>query len=109
VVYNNDPFSIFTGLVDASGGPVFLNKVSFDMGVSWTYGPLATELAAAADVRLGASNLGVPGTYDPITGNYTDPGGSHVQAGTWYKFAGETINGSYGGGVYRRHARLVGV
>ena len=78
VVYNNDPFSIFTGLVDASGGPVFLNKVSFDMGLSWSYGPSAAELAAAADVRSGASNLGVPGSYDPITGNYTDPGASRT-------------------------------
>jgi hypothetical protein len=48
IVFNNDPTSTYTGLVDAAGRPIFLNKLTFDMGASWLYGPEAADDPAYA-------------------------------------------------------------
>ena len=48
----------------------------------------------AGNVKNTVNIAGVPGTYDPITGNYTDPGIAHVQSGTEYTFAGDPLTGT---------------
>jgi hypothetical protein len=47
---------------------------------------------AAADVKDGVPNGVAPGagSYDPVTGNYTDPGKANVTVGNDYEFAGDT-------------------
>jgi hypothetical protein len=115
-------------------GGAFLNKISFDFDEHWGYGPNSAEWAgqysdgeeaqSAADKATVSGNKSkvqsgqvvLPGadagTYDPITGNYTDPGEAHVEDGVTYKFAGANKEGSFAppaGAPYRRLPRLIGV
>jgi hypothetical protein len=65
------------------------------------------DLPATTDVKLDVEydQKASKGTYDPVTGNYTDPGKANVKSGEKYTFASIEITGELkvsggGGGSY---------
>ena len=112
-----------TGMGTASGAPVGYTDpgaANVVAGTSYTYAgsvengsypttaasqaaQLATDVAAvtaaAAGIAATTTILGVTGTLNMglygLLSNYADPGAANVVAGTSYKFAGTTENGSY--------------
>jgi len=52
------------------------------------------------NIKSGVAVDDVTGTYDPVTGNYSDPGIAHVEDGVTYYFAGELLTGTLEAGDY---------
>ena len=89
-------YATFSGHAYNSGGVVGNGYlITSDHAQSGTFGSTAL-LPTAAQVQSGVSfGVGQTGTFDPVTGNYTDPGTANVASGATYKFAGSTETGTY--------------
>lgn len=74
----------------------FNGRLRFSTDSEWLHGPLSPDLAAPEDVRLGVTNLGVPGTLE-VSGGY--PGGVSSDAGLHGGQIGQTTSdaGLHGG------------
>jgi hypothetical protein len=77
-IFNGDVTIPAEQLFTAGDGPVFNGRLRFSPTGAWVHGPLSPDLAAPEDVRLGVTNLGVPGTLE-VTAGY--PSGVSSDAG----------------------------
>lgn len=75
---------------------VFNRRLRQSPTKEWLHGPLSPDLAAPEDVRLGVTNLGVPGTLE-VSGGY--PGGVTSDVGLHGGLIGQVTGdaGSHGG------------
>lgn len=92
------PQTSLTGTVTLPSAAAVLTSASFGPGGA-TAGTYVAPLAATVQsgVPFGPSSS-LTGSFDPVTGNYTNPGAGNVVSPVVYKFAGTTFTGTFTGG-----------
>lgn len=93
-----------TGSYDPMADAVWPNASSVLVSVGSSWGPTGTEYSggyvAVPESKVKDGELyglagAQEGTYDPITGNYTNPTAALVAKDVEYKFAGSTVTGTF--------------